>query len=227
MDRVSLIEIGEMHFDGRKRHCLDHIVQCHARKAVARRINDGTINVVHVQLKRIHEDAFVIGLLNYDFDTEFRSESANLFVDELQRFQSINIRFTPAEQICVGAVQHQKSQPAAAIGSPSISIHKDDMLPAKCSNSQSLTVSLRCHGIYDPTHKLKGLPPFTLRLSRGLGSYFLAFPALMMSCKSFSFSLQMYSNKSVSRTSSSLIVRAQGFVYTVGSSTVTSTSRLP
>src|SRR6187549_327847 len=57
--------------------------------------------------------------------------------------------------------------------------------------------------------------------------YFCALPALMMICKSFSFSLQMYSNKSISRTSVSLMVLVQGFVYAFGSSTVTSTSRLP
>ena len=42
--------------------------------------------------------------------------------------------------------------------------------------------------------------------------YFFALPALMMTCQSFSFSLQMYSNSSISRTSVSLMVLVQGFV---------------
>src|SRR5262249_8223318 len=115
MDLVSLIEIGQMHFDSWKRNRLDDVVQCHAGEAVARWIDDGAINVVDVRLKCVHKDTFVIGLLNNHLDIEFRSNSADLLVDELQRFQTVNIRLTPAKQIRVRTMQNQKSKPAGTI----------------------------------------------------------------------------------------------------------------
>jgi hypothetical protein len=56
-------------------------------------------------------------------------------------------------------------------------------------------------------------------------SYFA--PAPSMCCTDFSFSLQMYSSKSVLMASNSLIVAVHGFVYAFESSTVIATSRVP
>ncbi len=53
MDLVSLVEVGQMHFDGRKGNRPDYVVKRHAREAKPRGIDDGAINIVDVRLERV------------------------------------------------------------------------------------------------------------------------------------------------------------------------------
>ena len=53
MDLVSLVEVGEVYFDGWKRNGLDDVVERHAREAEPGRIDDRAINIIDVRLKGI------------------------------------------------------------------------------------------------------------------------------------------------------------------------------
>ena len=112
-----------MHFDRGKRNGLDDIVERHTREAEAGRIDNRTINVVDVRLKSIDQDAFVIRLLDNQFNTEFRRDAPDVFIDEFKCFQAVNIRLTPPEKIGVWPVQNEEPEPARAIGRSIVSVH--------------------------------------------------------------------------------------------------------
>ena len=145
MDLVSLVEVGKMHFNGRKRNGLDDVVERHTREAEPGWIDDRAINIIDVRLKGINQDAFVIGLLDDHLDAEFRSERSNLFIDEFKCRQPVNVRLTAPEQIRIRAVQNEKSKPARAIRRPFLSVHTMPCYRQRMNYRNRLTVLLPCH----------------------------------------------------------------------------------
>src|SRR5215470_13519586 len=112
-----------MDFDCREGNSLDDIVKRDARETVSRGIDDCAVDVIDVSLEGINQNSLVIGLLDDDLYAQFRCEIADLLIDELQRFQPVNIRFATPEQIGIGTVQHEKSQPAPRAVRMSMVVH--------------------------------------------------------------------------------------------------------
>src|SRR6478736_1351080 len=108
-----------MHFDRWEGNRFDHVVKGDARKSVAGRIDDGPVDIIDVRLKCINQYAFVIGLLDDDFNAKFISHRMDFFINELERFRPVNFGFTAPKEVRIRAIQDEESKPSTAVAGSS------------------------------------------------------------------------------------------------------------
>ena len=111
VDLVARPEIRDVDLDHRKRHRLDHIVQRDAAEGETGRVDQRPVDIVDVLLKRVHQFALGIRLQGNQLDVDRLREVGQPCVDLIERRRSVDLRLAAAEQIEVGAVEHQDLQP--------------------------------------------------------------------------------------------------------------------
>ena len=70
-----------MHFDDRKGHGLDAVVQPDAVLGQGRRVENASVDVVDVGLQRIEQRALVVGLEGLDVDIQLGGEVTQAGID--------------------------------------------------------------------------------------------------------------------------------------------------
>jgi hypothetical protein len=101
------MDIGEMNFNGRNCYRRKSIAKSNAGMRVGARIDQNSGDALSSsRVKTVYQGAFVIGLKRIDSYPEFGGQGSDLSIDIRQSATAVNFRFTGAEQVKVGPMQH-------------------------------------------------------------------------------------------------------------------------
>ena len=102
------VHVGKMHFDKRDGDGCQRIAQRHAGMGVSRRIDDDEIHLVaRGFVQPVDQGTFVVVLEGFDVCAGGFSAADQRTVDVVERGEAVMLGFAVAEQIEIGAVQHQ------------------------------------------------------------------------------------------------------------------------